>query len=113
MNKFFIFSILFLITNVAIAGTICEKDSISSRQIMPTWVFAPKYEVASSRYQNSKDSARNFFSNTSKQYNNEKNYQQKDLIRRTEQMQRQNSNNKRNYSSNQNNNSSIINKTSR
>lgn len=94
--KELIIILLIVFSSTITLANITEKQPENSNYIMPTWVFSPKYKMADSRYQNSKESAKNFFNNTSNEYVKQKNYQKNDLNRRM----KQNTNKKTNTHSN-------------
>lgn len=98
MKKYAGLLILFCVVNIVLVNAQTTTHSEPIPYIMPTWVFSPSYETVSARYQDSKDSARIFFDKTGSKYKEQKQYQQKDLQRRSEQMNKQYNYLKSNYS---------------
>ena len=74
---------LFIATILVGLGVLAQE----TQSLAPLPNVASSTNIADSRYQTSKDSARKFFKNNSTQYQNQKNYQQNDMNRRNEQIQ--------------------------
>ena len=88
---------LFIATLLLGLGVFAQE----TQSFVPLPNVASSTNIADSRHQTSKDSARNFFKNNSTQYQNQKNYQQNDMNRRNEQIQKQTNVRRNNYSQNQ------------